>query len=254
MAVDAEFGQMVTAGLNIVAVPVLQDNYAWLVNDPVSGRTIAIDPGEAQPVLGSAKDLGWTVLEVWTTHWHPDHTGGNLAMKDAGARILGPAEEAEKIPTLDVLLKEGDVVSLGEHDAKVIRVPGHTQGHIAFHFAEGRTVFTGDTLFAMGCGRLFEGTADDMFANMQLYAEMPEDTQVYCGHEYTQSNGRFACVAEPDNKAIAARMQKVVRMRERGDPTVPTTIGEERATNPFMRASSAQALGRLREQKDNFRG
>ena len=241
------------AELQIVGVPVLSDNYAWLINDPVSDRTVVVDPGEAEPVLDAARENGWTVAEVWTTHWHPDHVGGNQAMKKAGARILGPAGEADKIPTLDVLLNDDDVISLGNHDVKILSVPGHTQGHLAFYFSEDGVVFTGDTLFAMGCGRLFEGTAEDMFANMQRYAAMPDETRVYCGHEYTVSNGRFALVAEPDNQAVAARMEKVVLARAHGESTVPTTIGQERATNPFMRASSAQQLGRLRAQKDDFR-
>jgi hydroxyacylglutathione hydrolase len=240
--------------LEIVRVPVLSDNYAWLIHDPVGGDTVAVDPGEAAPVQAAAAARGWTIGQVWTTHWHPDHTGGNAAMRAAGARITGPAAEAAKIPTLDVAVGEGDVVRIGTEVATVLHVPGHTAGHIAFHLAGAGVIFTGDTLFAMGCGRLFEGTAAEMFANMQRYALLPDATEVYCGHEYTQLNGRFALAVEPDNAALVARMERVDATRAAGEPTVPTTIGLERATNPFLRATTAHDLAKLREQKDNFKG
>jgi hydroxyacylglutathione hydrolase len=237
--------------LEVVRVPVLDDNYAWLVHDAASGETVAIDPGEAQPMLDAAAARGWTVTAVWNTHWHPDHVKGNAAM---GAPVTGPEAERAKIGHLDHGVAEGDHVAIGGHRAEVWRVPGHTQGHVAFHFAEDRLIFTGDTLFAMGCGRLFEGTPADMFGNMQRYATLPDDTVVYCGHEYTQSNGRFALHVEPDNPAVRERMNEVDRLRAAGGPTVPTTIGQERATNPFMRAASAEQLGERRVAKDSFRG
>ncbi|WP_375395436.1 hydroxyacylglutathione hydrolase [uncultured Sphingomonas sp.] len=240
--------------LEIVRVPVLGDNYAWLIHDPETRDTVAIDPGEAQPVLDAAAARGWTVGQVWTTHWHPDHTGGNAAMKAAGARITGPAAEADKIATLDVQVGEGDTVAIGGQVAAVMLVPGHTAGHIAFHLAAEPAIFTGDTLFAMGCGRLFEGTPAQMFANMQRYAALPDETLVYCGHEYTQGNGRYALVAEPDNAAIVARMTVVDGARARGEATVPTTIGQERATNPFLRANDVESFAAIRVGKDNFRG
>jgi hydroxyacylglutathione hydrolase len=251
--VDAEHRDLVMT-LRIVRVPVLSDNYAWLVHDPVSGETAAVDPGEAAPVQAAAAAQGWTIDQVWTTHWHPDHTGGNEAIRATGARITGPAAEAAKIPTLDATVGEGDVVRIGTTVAQVLHVPGHTAGHIAFHLADDGVIFTGDTLFAMGCGRLFEGTPAEMFANMQRYAALPDATEVYCGHEYTQSNGRFAVTVEPENAALLARMADVDAARAAGEPTVPTTIGLERATNPFLRARDAEELGKLREQKDNFRG
>ena len=240
--------------LQVVRVPVLQDNYSWLVYDPQTEDAAVVDPGEAEPVLAAAKERGWHISQVWTTHWHPDHTGGNAAMKAAGATITGPKAEAAKIPTLDTLVKEGDVIRLGSHTASVMTVPGHTQGHVAFWFKDDALVFTGDTLFAMGCGRLFEGTPADMYANMQRYAPMPDETIVYCGHEYTQSNGRYALVAEPGNEAIAARMVEIDAKRAAGEATVPTTIGEEKKTNPFLRATSAEQLGQRRAEKDAFKG
>lgn len=239
--------------LNIVRVPVLSDNYSWLVHDSDSGRTIVIDPGEAQPVLDAAAARGWTVDAVWITHWHPDHTAGNAAIKAAtGARVIGPEAERAKIPTLDDGLMEGDTATLGAHRATILEVPGHTAGHIAFHFADAGAIFTGDTLFAMGCGRLFEGDAAQMHGNMMRFAGLPDATQVYCGHEYTQSNGRFALSVEPDNAALVARMAQVDAARAAGEPTIPTTIGAERATNPFLRAGDAAELGRLRAGKDAF--
>ena len=240
--------------LEIVRVPVLSDNYAWLIHDPDSGDTVAVDPGEAQPVLEAAATRGWTVGQVWTTHWHPDHTGGNAGMRAAGARITGPAAETDRIPTLDATVSEGDTVGIGGHVADVMLVPGHTAGHVAFHLAADGAIFTGDTLFAMGCGRLFEGTPAQMFANMQRYATLPDDTLVYCGHEYTQSNGRYALFVDPDNAAIADRMTAVDAARARGEATVPTTIELERATNPFLRAGDEASFAALRQGKDDFRG
>jgi len=240
--------------LEIVAVPVLADNYAWLIYDPKTEDAAVVDPGEAAPVLAAAKERGWHISQVWTTHWHPDHTGGNAEMKAAGATITGPAAERKRIPTLDTFVRAGDVVRLGSHTAQVLAVPGHTAGHVAFHFAEDALVFTGDTLFAMGCGRLFEGTPAEMWANMQTYAAMPPGTKVYGGHEYTQANARFAAHVDPDNTAVSDRRVVVDRLRAAGKPTLPTTIGEERATNPFMRAGSAERLGELRARKDDFRG
>lgn len=241
--------------LEIVRIPVLSDNYIWLVHEPVSGETMVVDPAVSQPVLDAAKARGWAITAIWNTHWHPDHTGGNADIKaETGCTIIGPAAEAERIPTLDIKVRGGDDVLLGDCVAHVMDVPAHTAGHIAFHFAAERAAFVGDTLFAMGCGRLFEGTAEQMFGNMQALAALPDETMVYCAHEYTQSNGRYALVAEPDNAALRSRMDDVDAMRARGEPTVPTTIGLERATNPFMRSVSAEQLAERRAAKDAFRG
>lgn len=241
--------------LEVVRIPVLSDNYVWLMHDDAGGDTVVIDPSVAEPVLDVAADRGWKIGQIWNTHWHGDHTGGNAAIKAAtGCTITGPAAEAAKIPTLDRLVSEGDGVTIGNHQADVIAVPAHTAGHIAYHLAEDRILFIGDTLFAMGCGRLFEGTADQMFHNMQRLKAFPDNTVVYCAHEYTQSNGRYALVAEPGNEAIAARMAEVDAARARGEATIPTTIGAERATNPFMRAADIAMLAERRTAKDNFRG
>ena len=239
--------------LDIVRIPVLSDNYVWLVHEPVSGETMVVDPAVAEPVLRTADARGWRITHIWNTHWHPDHTGGNAPIKAAtGCTITGPAAEAARIPTLDVQVRGGDTVRLGMLEAQVIDVPAHTAGHIAYSFASERAAFVGDTLFAMGCGRLFEGSAEQMFENMRKLEALPGDTQVYCAHEYTQSNGRYALVAEPDNMALVARMADVDAMRARGEATVPTTIALERATNPFMRARTVAELAERRTAKDSF--
>lgn len=241
--------------IEIVRIPVLSDNYIWLVHDPASGETAVVDPAVAEPVLAAAAERGWTISQIWNTHWHPDHIGGNDAIKAAtGCTVSAPAAEAAKILSLDVALAEGGQVRLGAIVGTVMEVPAHTAGHIAIHLPGEDVVFVGDTLFAMGCGRLFEGTAAQMFANMKRLEKLPPETRVYCAHEYTQSNGRYALVAEPGNDAIRARMAAVDAARTRSEATVPTTIALERATNPFMRAGSADELAERRAAKDVFRG
>jgi len=237
--------------LEVVRIPVLNDNYVWLLHDDASKETVVVDPAVAGPVLEAAQQRGWTISQIWNTHWHGDHVGGNAAIKAAtGCTITGPAAEAEKIGTLDRMVREGDSVRIGAHRAAVLAVPAHTAGHVAYHLADNHMIFVGDTLFAMGCGRLFEGTAAQMFANMQRLAELPDDTIVYCAHEYTQSNGRFALTVEPDNAALHTRMAQVDAARLRGEATVPTSIGQERATNIFMRARDVAQLAERRAAKD----
>lgn len=238
--------------MEIVRVPVLSDNYAWLLHH--AGHTVALDPGEAAPVAAAATARGWTIEQIWLTHWHPDHVGGAEALRAHGATVAGPAAEADKIAGLDTRLAEGDRITIGGASATIWSVPGHTAGHIAFHFEDRAVIFTGDTLFAMGCGRLFEGTAEQMHGNMRRFAALPGDTRVYCGHEYTLSNARFAAVAEPDNAAIAERLVEVTAMREQGEPTIPTTIALERATNPFLRSVDPAELAERRAAKDAFKG
>jgi hydroxyacylglutathione hydrolase len=238
--------------LEIVPVPAFSDNYLWLVHDRDSGETAVVDPGAAEPVLAEAARRGWTVDQVWNTHWHPDHTGGNLAIKQAtGATISGPA--AETIPGIDVELSEGDSVHLGSHVGRVWEVPGHTLGHIALVFDEDRAAFVGDTLFAMGCGRLFEGSPEQMHRSLQRIAALPDDTALYCAHEYTLANARFAAHADPSNTDIARRLEEVAAARDEGRITLPTTVAAERATNPFVRSGDWQEFARLRTAKDSFR-
>ena len=238
--------------MEIVAVPAFADNYIWLVHDEAAGETAVVDPGDAAPALAEVERRGWTVSQVWNTHHHWDHSGGNVAMKQAtGCSVSGPA--AEEIPARDVPLSEGSELRIGGHSGRVIEIPGHTLGHVALIFDEARIAFVGDTLFAMGCGRLFEGTAEQMHHSLQRLAGLPTDTALYCGHEYTLANARFALHAEPDNAAIAARLTQVEALREAGRITLPTSVAQERETNPFVRVSNWQEFARLRSEKDSFR-
>jgi hydroxyacylglutathione hydrolase len=238
--------------LEVVAVPAFADNYLWLVHDKDSGETAVVDPGDGEAVLAAATKRGWTIGQVWNTHWHGDHTGGNLAVKQAtNATIFGPASET--IPGRDTSLKEGDEVRLGDHVGHVWEVPGHTLGHIAIVFERDGIAFVGDTIFAMGCGRLFEGSPAQMHGSLQRLTALPPETKLYCAHEYTLSNARFAAHAEPGNQAIASRLAKTEAQREAGERTVPTRVADEIATNPFVRADSVDRFARLRAEKDNFR-
>ena len=238
--------------LEIVPVPAFLDNYIWLVRDEKSGETAVVDPGDAAPALAEAKRCGWTVTQVWNTHHHWDHSGGNLQMKQAtGCTVSGPA--AEDIPGRDVALSEGSELGIGSHRGRVIEIPGHTRGHVALVFDDDRVAFVGDTLFAMGCGKLFEGTPQQMYDSLQRLASLPEDTRLYCGHEYTLANARFAAHAEPGNRDIQDRLAQIADMRAREEITLPTTVAAERATNPFVRSADWQEFARLRAEKDSFR-
>jgi hydroxyacylglutathione hydrolase len=238
--------------MEIIAVPAFTDNYIWLVHDEASGETAIVDPGDAAPALAEAKRRGWRVTQVWNTHHHWDHSGGNVPMKEAtGCSVSGPA--AENISGRDVALSEGSALRIGDHVGRAIEIPGHTIGHIALVFDEDRLAFVGDTLFAMGCGRLFEGTPQQMHRSLQRLADLPEDTALYCGHEYTLANARFASHAEPENGAIADRLDEVEALRAVGKITLPTSVAQERATNPFVRVPNWQEFARLRTDKDNFR-
>ncbi len=219
-----------------------------------SGETAVVDPGDPAPVLAEADARGWRIDKILNTHWHPDHTGGNLAIKEAtGATIVGPAGENGRVPGLDVALREGDRVSIGKHEAEVWEVPGHTLGHIAYIFGDDHVAFVGDTMFAMGCGRLFEGSPEQMHRSLGRLAALPDDVKLYCAHEYTLANARFAAHAFPENKEIAERLRHVERERSFARSTVPTTVGEERATNPFLLADTVEQFAELRVRKDGFR-
>jgi hydroxyacylglutathione hydrolase len=237
--------------MQIVPVPAFNDNYLWLAHDDESGETAVVDPGDAAPVLAEAQRRGWIIDQVWNTHWHPDHTGGNLSIKEAtGARISGPA--SDRIPGRDVALSEGDEVHLGRHVGRVIEVPGHTLDHIALIFDDDGVAFVGDTLFAMGCGRLFEGTPEQMYRSLQRLSGLPDDTRLYCAHEYTLANARYAAHAEPDNEAITQRLAEVQGLRDAGQITLPTTVKQERETNPFVRSTNVEEFAQLRAAKDRF--
>ena len=219
--------------------PCLADNYGYLLHDEKSGATAAVDTPDAGEIARQLAAKGWRLTHILNTHHHADHAGGNLELKaKTGCTIVGPRADAARIPGIDQGVAEGDVVALGAHRATVFDTPGHTRGHIVYHFAAARAAFVGDTLFALGCGRLFEGTPGQMWSSLQKILSWPDDTRIYCAHEYTQSNARFALSVESQNLELQARAAAVVRLRAAGTATVPSTLGEERATNPFLRPQS----------------
>ncbi len=253
--------------LQIDHVLCLKDNYVWLLREPQSGKVAVVDPSEAAPVKAKLDALGWTPTHILNTHHHWDHTGGNLELKQAtGATVVGPAADRDRIPGIDVALGEGDTYRFGEETTQVYDIPGHTRGHIAFWFSESDALFCGDTLFTLGCGRMFEGTPAQMWASLAKLRGLPPSTRIFCGHEYTQSNARFALAVDPENRALISRAARVDSARAKGRPTVPATHAEERATNPFLRADDpafAQAQGldsgdpvavfaAMRARKDKF--
>src|SRR5690348_2709139 len=239
--------------LEIVAVPVLTDNYVWLIHNPATGETAAVDPSVAEPVLNAVAARGWAITEVLNTHWHPDHTGGNESIKAAtGCSIIAP-DEARRVSQVDRVVAEGDRVTVAGAEAVVWDIPAHTAGHIAYYFEDEGMIFVGDTMFAMGCGRLFEGSAEQMYSNMQRIAALPGDVRIYCGHEYTLANARFAEHVEPGNAAVRRRITEVKLLRDEGKITLPTTVAQERETNPFVRSTDVEEFARRRAAKDSFR-
>jgi hydroxyacylglutathione hydrolase len=231
----------------------LSDNYGFLIRDAASGKVACVDTPDADEVLAELRTAGWGLDLILNTHWHPDHAGGNAAIKAAtGAVIIGPGE-VTRIAPLDRTVAGGDVVDLGETRFEVIETGGHTLGHIAYYSKADSVAFVGDTLFALGCGRLFEGTADQMWRSLSRLAALPDDTRVYCAHEYTAANARFALSVDA-GPALAARAKDIFDARARGEPTVPTLIGLEKATNPFLRAGDAERFAALRAAKDSFKG
>ncbi|MCC7413132.1 MAG: hydroxyacylglutathione hydrolase [Gammaproteobacteria bacterium] len=255
--------------LEIERIPALSDNYIWLVHEPAANVTAVVDPAEAEPVRAVLRTKGWRLTHILNTHHHADHVGGNAALKsETGATIVGPRADRARIPGIDVEVGDGDSYVFGAATATVFDVPGHTRGHIAYWFAADDALFCGDTLFAMGCGRLFEGTPAQMWHSLSKLRALPPATRVYCAHEYTLANGRFALSVEPDNAVLAERMRRIEAMRARGEATVPSTLGVEIATNPFLRPDSAALRSTLgladaddvtvfaetRRRKDGFRG
>jgi len=226
-----------STSLEIVRIPVLNDNYVWLMREPQSGAVGVVDPAVAGPVLAEAAKRRWKITHILNTHHHGDHVGGNLEIKEAtGCTIVGPRVDRARIPGIDIEVDDGDRYRFGEAESEVFFVPGHTSGHIAYAFREQRALFCGDTLFALGCGRLFEGTPQQMWISLSRLRALPDDMRVYCAHEYTQSNARFAVTVEADNKKLLDRSAAIDAARARGEATVPSLLGEEKATNPFLRA------------------
>ncbi|WP_439816604.1 hydroxyacylglutathione hydrolase [Zavarzinia sp. CC-PAN008] len=227
--------------LDIQLVPCLADNYAYLIRDPEAGTVGVVDPSEAEPVRQALAARGWRLDFILNTHHHFDHTGGNLDLKaESGAQVVGPAADAERIPGIDIAVGEDAPWTFGGHQVRIFDIPGHTKGHIAFWFPDADAAFTGDTLFSIGCGRMFEGTPEQFQSSLAKLAGLPDATRIYCGHEYTASNIRFALSVEPGNAALQARAREVEALRAAGQPTIPATIGAEKAANPFLRWASAE--------------
>jgi len=239
--------------LEIRQFPCLSDNYGFLLRDPASGLVAAIDAPDASRISLEVQAAGWGRLDlVLLTHWHPDHTGGAAELKALwGAEIVGPAE-AERVVAPDRTVGEGNRVTLGETGFEVLELPGHTLGHIAFHHTAGANLFSGDVLFALGCGRLFEGTPAQMFASLQRLAALPDATTIWCAHEYTETNARFALTLD-DSPALAAHAEAIFAARARGEPTVPTSLAIERRFNPFLTAADVEAFTARREARNGFR-
>jgi hydroxyacylglutathione hydrolase len=232
--------------LEIVQVPALTDNYIYLLHDTLSGETAAVDPAVAEPVLTVLKEKNWQLTAIFNTHHHGDHVGGNVELKaKTGCKVTASYSDRDRIPGLDHALSEGDVVAIGTHQATVIATPGHTRGHIVYHFAKDELLFCGDTLFVMGCGRLFEGSAEQLWQSLQKLKNLPGRTRMYCAHEYTRTNGRFALTVEPDNQSLQEKMTRVEQLYAQKTPTVPSTLAEEFATNPFLRETSPAIQMRL---------
>ena len=253
--------------IEIRQFPCLSDNYGFLVHDSATGETATIDTPEPDAINAALENEGWRLTHILNTHWHPDHAGGNLALKERwNCTIVGPRGEAEKISGMDCDVGEGDVVKLGASRATVIDTPGHTSGHIIFHFADNAVAFVGDTIFALGCGRLFEGTPKQMWASLSKIADLPPETKLYCAHEYTQANASFAVTVDPENNALRKRSEDIASLRAAGKPTVPTNVAQELATNPFLRvedpslqaaigmtgADAVEVFAEVRRRKDNF--
>jgi hydroxyacylglutathione hydrolase len=251
--------------LQVHQFPCLSDNYGFLLHDPESGETVCIDTPDAQVYLREANAKGWPITAIWNTHWHPDHAGGNAAIKArTGCEVIAPAVDAPKIAEVDRSVSPGEVVRIGAWDATVIDVGGHTMGHIAYHLPEAGIAFVGDSLFALGCGRMFEGTPPQFWASLSRLKALPRATTLYCAHEYTQSNARFALHADPDNRALQDYVEEVTRKRATGQPTVPFGLERELAANPFLRADDPEIRARwggttppetfalLRAAKDSF--
>ena len=253
--------------LEVIQIPCLKDNYGYLIHDAVTGLTASVDTPDPDAILDQLKNRGWRLTHIFNTHHHWDHAGGNLDLKaKTGCRVVGAEIDQQRIPGIDHCVREGEQVLFGDHRFIVHETPGHTLGHIAYHFIDQHLAFVGDTLFSLGCGRLFEGSPDQMWTSLRKMMQWPDQTLIYCAHEYTEANARFAMTIEPDNPDLQKRYEDVKRLREEGRATIPTTIALEKKTNPFLRADSLsiqsrlnmkgaplkEVFARIRQLKDDF--
>ncbi|KAK8556361.1 hypothetical protein V6N13_064397 [Hibiscus sabdariffa] len=257
-----------SSSLQIELVPCLGDNYAYLLHDVDTGTVGVVDPSEAAPIIDALSRKDWNLTYILNTHHHHDHTDGNAELKSRyGAKVIGSGIDKDRIPGIDIVLNDGEKWMFAGHEVQIMETPGHTRGHISFYFPGSRAIFTGDTLFSLSCGKLFEGTSEQMLSSLQRIMLLPDDTNIYCGHEYTLSNSKFALSIEPKNDALQAYAIHVAHLRNKGLPTIPSTLKIEKACNPFLRTSNAEirqaleipatvndaeALGAIRRAKDNF--
>jgi hydroxyacylglutathione hydrolase len=256
-----------TSNLEVHQFPCLEDNYGYLLHDPDSGYTASIDTPETTAIEHALQEKGWRLTHIFNTHHHCDHAGGNLELKEkTDAVIIGSRRDAKRIPGSDIHVGNQDIYRFGKHEMTTFDTPGHTSGHIIFYFADAGIAFVGDTLFALGCGRLFEGTPEQMWNSFQKILQLPDETNVFCAHEYTEANAEFAITVEPQNNDLLERTAEIKSLRAAGQPTIPTNIGLERKTNPFMRVASqdlrktiglpdapdAEVFAEIRRRKDNF--
>lgn len=241
--------------LSPIPVPMLSDNYAWILRDDASGALAFVDPADGQAAIQAVEQIGGTLDLILLTHHHDDHIAGVEALRArTGARVVGNGADAARLPPLDLVVQEGDRITFAGHAADIIDTPGHTVGHISYFFPDGPILFCGDTMFSLGCGRMFEGTPEQFFQSFQKIAALPEETLVCAGHEYTQSNARFALSIDPDNALLRERAAEVDRMRAAGMQTLPVRLGDELPVNPYLLAADAASFGRIRAMKDSFKG
>ena len=253
--------------LEVHLFPCLSDNYGFLIHDASHDLTATIDTPEVKPIMHELESKGWHLTHILNTHHHWDHAGGNIEIKNlTGCTIVGPGGEAGRIPGIDIRLGDGDIFKFGNHQARISETAGHTLGHIVYHFENDHIAFVGDTLFAMGCGRLFEGSAEQMWDSLQKFLQWPDDTKIYCAHEYTLKNGEFALTIDPQNHLLVDRVNEVKKLRSRNQPTIPTMLGLEKKTNPFLRpmdtrirdalgmpqASDVEVFAKIRFLKDSY--
>ena len=239
--------------LQIHQFPCLSDNYGFLVHDIESGETACIDTPETAPIMAALAETGWQLTQIWNTHHHYDHVGGNKELKEKyDSKVVGFKDDKDRIPEIDILVEDNQIWKEENFEAKIYHIPGHTTGHIAFHFFKEKKIFTGDTLFSLGCGRIFEGTYEQMFNSLNKIKILPKDTEIYCGHEYTLKNGDFCLANDSNNMKLKKKIEVIKKKLENNLPSIPTILGDEIECNIFLKAKNLDSFSKLRDLKDNF--